>query len=84
MIVYICDYLQGSISVKLIEDVSILLGIGVFLLWCGLFGFLKYFESLNVSAIYTLHIYSTYVIAKLTFPNLTAHESYRRIVFFVQ
>ena len=44
-------YVKESISLKLIEEVSILLGIGVFLLWCGLFGFLKYFESLNVSKI---------------------------------
>ena len=33
------------------EEVGILLAVGVFLLWCGLFGFLNYFESLNVSVI---------------------------------
>ncbi|XP_065903014.1 mucolipin-3-like [Dysidea avara] len=41
------DY-KETISFHLIEAVSIILGSGMFLLWCGLFGFLKYFESLNV------------------------------------
>ncbi|XP_065902181.1 mucolipin-3-like [Dysidea avara] len=39
---------KENIVIELVEVVRILLGIGILLLWCGLFGFLKYFESLNV------------------------------------
>ncbi|XP_065902044.1 mucolipin-3-like isoform X2 [Dysidea avara] len=39
---------QETINIDLLEAISILLGIGILLLWCGLFGLLKYFESLNV------------------------------------
>ena len=44
-------YLQNPINLEVIESISILFGIGNLLLWCGLFGLLKYFESLNVSVI---------------------------------
>ena len=50
-------YMQEYIPITLVQVASILLGVGVFLLWCGLFGILSYFESLNVSnynAIYAL------------------------------
>ena len=40
--------LKEHISLSLIESVTVLFGFGVFLLYCGLFGFLRYFESLNV------------------------------------
>ncbi|XP_065902087.1 mucolipin-3-like [Dysidea avara] len=41
------EYME-DIVVGLIETVRILLGIGLMLLWCGMFGFLKYFDTLNV------------------------------------
>ncbi|XP_065902091.1 mucolipin-3-like isoform X2 [Dysidea avara] len=39
---------QQYISITIVEVICILLGVGVFLLWCGMFGILCYFESLNV------------------------------------
>ncbi|XP_065902040.1 mucolipin-3-like isoform X2 [Dysidea avara] len=53
------DY-KRYISFPLIEADSILLACGVFMLWCGLFGFLKYFETLNVMLI----------TIKLAFPSV--------------
>ena len=43
------DFAGEEISIPLVECVRILLGIGVFLLWCGLFGLLPRFDSVNVS-----------------------------------
>lgn len=42
--------IQEYIPIMLVQVSSIMLGIGVLLLWCGLFGILSYFESLNVSS----------------------------------
>lgn len=44
--IYVFDY---QISVELFEAIGVLMGIGILLLWCGLFGLLKHFESLHVS-----------------------------------
>ncbi|XP_065902052.1 mucolipin-3-like [Dysidea avara] len=41
-------YNKSPINIEVLESISILFGIGNILLWCGLFGILKYFESLNV------------------------------------
>ena len=43
--------LKDEINLNLIEVASLLLGIGVFLLWCGLFAYLQYFETLSVSVL---------------------------------
>ena len=50
-VVCMSTILQNLINIEVVESISILFGIGNILLWCGLFGLLKYFESLNVSVI---------------------------------
>ena len=42
-------HIQEYIPIELVQVSCVLLGLGVLLLWCGLFGILSYFESLNVS-----------------------------------
>ena len=42
-------HIQEYISIELVQVSCVLLGLGVLLLWCGLFGILSYYESLNIS-----------------------------------
>lgn len=48
-VIIILLQIQEYIPIKLVQVSCVLLGLGVLLLWCGLFGILSYFESLNVS-----------------------------------
>ena len=49
MQIYWYKFSQDTIDVGLVETVRMLLGIGVLLLWCSLFGLVKYYEPFNVS-----------------------------------
>ena len=51
-------HMQEYIPIRLVQVASMLLGVGVFLLWCGLFGLLSYFESLNVSNFDSVNLYT--------------------------